>query len=464
MLTQPIAARRLETRSFRDPAGYLFCDGKRILRRVRPESVTILEKFLQTKTALDASNRGRLVRSIRVDQEVFEHERIPFPSYPYEWSPEMLYSAASLTLELARNALEEGFGIKDATPYNVLFRGSAPVFVDVLSFEPRDPLECVWAPYGQFGRTFLLPLLVHDEFGVPLRSIFTNQRDGLEPEAVYRWAAGWRRFTPQFLTLVSIPHWLSGRVNESTYSPRAAQSSEQSRFILERILKTCNRHLESLAPKPRHSTWSDYRQKSLYNADQWAQKEAFVREAIAIAHPRDVLDVGANEGHFSFLAAQGGASVIAIDTDPAVAGAIWRSATENHLDILPLVVDLTRPSPAIGWRNRECVSFIDRARAAFDLVMLLAVLHHLLVTERIPLEEIFELLHEITREYALIEFVGPEDAMFRRIVRGRAHLYSHLTQSRFEAAALRWFELVKSAQINGLNRCLYLFRRRHAKS
>src|SRR4029079_9111581 len=145
------------------------------------------------------------------------------------------------------------------------------------------------------------------------------------------------------------------------------------------------------------------------------------------------LDVGANEGHFSFVAARQGASVVAIDSDPVVTGKIWREAVRNQRDVLPLVVDLTRPTPALGWRNQECESFLDRAQGHFDLVMLLAVIHHMLVTERVPLDEILGLVEDLTREYALIEFVAPQNPIFARIVRGRENLYSHLTIAAFEA-------------------------------
>ena len=111
-------------------------------------------------------------------------------------------------------------------------------------------------------------------------------------------------------------------------------------------------------------------------------------EALALARPRTVLDVGANEGHFSFLAAEQGSSVVAIDSDPVVVGSIWRRRRPRDWMCLPMVVDLTRPTPAMGWRNQECASFLDRARGGFDMVMMLAVMHHILVTERIPLEDL----------------------------------------------------------------------------
>ena len=419
---------------------------------------------------------GELVRSVRVPaaeipeidikiDSVYEHERVTFPSYPTEWPAEMLHAAGLLTINLAIRALDEGFGLKDATPENVLFRGSAPVFVDLLSFERRGPRDSVWMPYAQFVRTFVLPLLAHREFGIAPHRSLAGQRDGLEPQTVYRWAGPLQRLRPPFLNLVSMPKWLAsrGRDNAAIYHPEAAASEEQARFILLGVLNSCKRYLKRVEPRPANSAWSDYLDcKSLYTPAQLAQKEAFVKDALAIARPRTTLDVGANEGRFSFLAAAKGSSVVAIDSDPAVAGTMWRKATRQRVDVLPLVVDLTRPTPAVGWRNQENESFLDRARGRFDLVMMLAVAHHMLVTERIPLGELLDLAAELSRDYLLIEFVAPEDPMFQRIVRGREALYSDLTSTRFEAVAAERFELVRSLRIDGMHRWLYLFRRRHA--
>ncbi len=448
-------------RSFRDPAGAVFQRDGRILRAVYPHATADLESFLQTPTAQDAMNSGKLVRSVRVasPEYLVEHERIPFASYPYEWPAEMLHAAAELTLELARAALSDGFGIKDATPYNILFRAADPVFIDVLSFERRDPNDATWVPYAQFVRTFLLPLLAARHFGMPLDRTLAGQRDGLDPDTVYRWTRPFERLRSPFLKLVSIPKWLGSR--EANYKPQPSTSPGKARFILDGLLKSCQRDLDRVKPVAADSNWSGYLDhKSLYSPEQLAQKEAFVSEALEIARPSDVLDAGANEGHFSFLAAKHGASVVAIDSDPAVVGSIWRRARRDRAAVLPLVVDLTRPTPAIGWRNQECESFLGRARGRFDMVMMLAVIHHVLVTERIPLEEIFALVEEISRKYVLIEFVAPEDPMFQKIVRGRDALYSRMTKEWFEAAAAERFDLVRTRRIDGLQRWLYLFRRR----
>jgi SAM-dependent methyltransferase len=415
--------------------------------------------------ALLADARFAAVYEAHRAATVLEHERIWFPSYPYEWPPEMLHAAAGLTLELARDLLASGIGIKDATPYNVLFRGPNPVFVDVLSFERRDPDDPTWLAHAQFIRTLLLPLLVNRRFGISVDQLLTTRRDGLEPEEVYRWLGPLQKVRPPFLSLVSMPSWLAARHDQddtAIYRKRSAGNPEKARFVLESLLNGLSRSLERLRPNPgRSSSWSDYMTaNNNYTAAAFAAKQAFVAEALAEFAPKRVLDVGSNTGHFSALAARAGSQVVAIDYDPVVTGDVWRAARSEGLDILPLTVNLARPTPGIGWRNRECPGFLERARGAFDGVLMLALVHHLLVTERVPLEEIFSLAAELTTGIAIVEFIGPEDSMFRRLVRGREELHKDLSETVFEAACRRQFDIVRSHHLEGTHRRLYLLRRR----
>jgi SAM-dependent methyltransferase len=380
----------------------------------------------------------------------------------------MLWAAGKLTLELAQAALADGFCPKDATPRNILFRGSVPVFVDSLSFEPRDPHDPVWKPTAQFIRTFLLPLLANRKWNLQLAEIFTTRRDGLEPEEIYKFCGVLEKFSPQMLSLVSIPTWLSRRANpdnEKIYRPRPLKNAEKARFILESTFKRLERRLDSLKPVARKSsTWSDYMATHSYDDPAFVAKEQFVREALQEFKPARVLDAGANTGHFSALAAEAGAEVVAIDLDAACVGAVWHRAREKNLNILPLVVNLARPSPALGWRNSECASFLDRAGKIFDAVLMLALIHHLLVTERIPLEEILRLGYELTNQLLVIEFIEPQDAMFRRLTRGRGALHASLTVEVFEHACAEHFEIVRSVALPGAKRRMYCLKKKGGAS
>lgn len=472
--------------SFRDPAGGLVALDGRLIRLVNSEGASDLQAFLASPVASSWMESRRLVatrtlagsaaEAVLGDERVqpllarfgpelvLEHEPLEFPSYPYEWPPEMLHAAAELTLELARALLPYGLGLKDATPYNILFRGPDPVFVDVLSVEQRDPHDPTWLAYAQFVRTFLLPLAAWKRFRLPSAEIFLARRDGLEPEDLYGWL-GWRRFLPPWFSLVTMPVLLGARRRDdpSIYRRRRLRDPEQARFVLQTLFRGLERTLRKLAPPVSRSDWSAYTETRTHYSDEQAQaKDRFVQAALDEFRPHRVLDVGANVGRFSAMAARAGASVVAIDSDPVVAGLAWRTARREQLDILPLVVNLARPTPPVGWRNAECLSFLDRARGRFDLVLMLAVIHHLIVTERVPLDEILDLAAELTRDLALVEFVGPEDPMFRRIVRGREHLHRDLTQEAFESSCRARFDILRSEPLPASFRTLYLLRRRPA--
>jgi SAM-dependent methyltransferase len=457
-----------------------------VVRLVSAEYVAEFDGFLKTRAAHDYLAKKQLVSTRRLDAveiaglsesttlksalaarpdaAIFEHERILFPSYPPEWPPEMLWEAGRLTLDLGRAVLAENYGLKDATPCNILFRGSEPVFVDALSFERRQPGDPLWKPCAQFIRAFLLPLLANRRWGIPLADIFATRRDGLEPEEVYRLCRPWERFHPRILSLVSIPTWLSRRANpdnQAIYQPRLLADTEKARYIVESVFNRMGRALHSFRPAAqKQSTWSDYMATHSYDDPAFAAKEKFVKEALAEFKPARVLDAGANTGHFSMLAAQTGATVVAIDPDPVCMGESWRRAREKKLNILPLVVNLARPTPPTGWRNQECPSFLDRATGAFDGVLMLALLHHLLVTERVPLGKILGLAAELTTALLVIEFVAPPDAMFRRLTRGRDDLHAALDKKAFEEACAAHFEIVRSLALPGTQRTMYCLKKK----
>jgi SAM-dependent methyltransferase len=472
--------------SFRDPSGRLFLFRDRALRLVNKQSAAALLNFLATDTAQNLVDSGRLVRTRVLDPTtdsvsfhlpeintqtnsccdhiLLEHDRIPVPSFPYEWPPEMLHAAGALTLDLADAALTENYLLKDATPYNVLFVGWRPVFVDVLSFEQRDPRDPTWLPFNQFVQTFLLPLLVNKHYGFRLDQLLTIDRDGIEPAQVARLSGRLKKLSPLFFSLVSIPHWLNKKQplqDDAVYEPKKVSDPQRARFILEQQLKRLRRQLAKVAPDAgATSDWSEYMRPNKYFSLEYLRaKESFVVQTLTEIKPRSVLDVGCNTGYFSALAARNGANVVAIDQDPAVVGALWRRASAENLTILPLVVNLARPTPAIGWRNEECPSFLDRARGVFDTVLMLAVLHHMLVVEQIPLAAILELAAQLTSEHLVIEFVTPEDPMFRHLVRGRAELFADLNRELFESTARRWFEIVRVENLLA-TRTIYLLRKR----
>lgn len=471
--------------SFRDPDGRVFIYKDRVFRLVNKTGENNFKDALSSEILKNYVNSGNLVKTFEPDsleaenlaselKQVFdfqkdeislivEHEKIPFQSYPYEWSSEMLHAAAQLTLDLHQNLLSEGMGLKDAAPYNILFRGVKPVFVDWLSFEKRDVLDSVWLAQAQFLRTFLLPLLVNKNFHFGLASIFRVRRDGVTPQEVYEMFGGIKKFLPPFLTMVTIPKFLAEKYgkNNSVYQQGKSENAERAAFILNHQCNYLRRLLKKVSPKAdATSDWSEYIGANQHFTDEYLKhKETFVRKVFEEYKPQNVLDIGCNTGFFSRIAAKSGSSVISIDQDEVAVGRVFRMAKEENLDILPLIQDIARPSPGLGWRNGECPSFLDRARGKMDAVMMLAVIHHLLVNERIPLAEILNLAGEITRDILIVEFVPPGDPMFKTIARGRDHLFQDLTEEKFREACQREFKIIRSEKLAQSERSLYLLRK-----
>jgi SAM-dependent methyltransferase len=455
--------------TFRDPAGHVSFEATSVRRQVRPAYAAFTRELLASPMLADWVRDGKVVPSTMVSEEpelVLEHPRLFFISYVWEWCPAQLRAAAALTLDLAADALANGYFLKDATPSNVIFDGPKPVFVDVLSFERREPTDALWLAQGQFVRTFLLPLLAQQALGWPLAAT-QLRRDGYEPSQIHAALSKWQRMQPKHFGAVTLPTWFernaagagspsggSGKAPQLRKEPAVAQN-----ILLQGIAKLRKQIAQAAPPLPR-SHWSDYTATSThYSAEDHAKKRAFVEQALAETQPKTVLDIGANTGTYSLLAAKSGAKVVALDTDAAAVERMWHFAEAERQDVLPLVADIARPTPALGWANAETFSLLDRLEGKFDLVLMLAVIHHLLLMDQVPLETIAALAARITRRYAVVEWVPQNDPMFQFLLRGRDALYEHLQLDNFLTAFEKVFAVRSRCELaNG--RTLVLFEKR----
>jgi SAM-dependent methyltransferase len=426
--------------TFRDPAGSVEIRRDGAYRSIRaPFDAEILE-FLSLPVAQELVTQGRLVASevaSAADEEtlVLRHPRIAFQSFPWEWAPSLWLAAADLTIDLCSELVGHGWLLKDATPLNVLFEGTRPVFVDVLSIERMDPHQPIWLAYGQFVRTFLLPMLAYSRLGWPLGTALTR-RDGYEPEEIYS-ALGWMaRMQQPALSAVTLPSLLAKKkVQAGSVASRAVKEPELARQILLKTLKGLRSQMHKVTPGHRSSTWSDYAETAThYSEEDHARKKAFVVRALATASPVNVLDVGCNTGVYSNLAADAGAAVVSVDTDLQAVDRLCTSLKGSGRNILPLCVDLAHPTPAAGWENREYASFLGRCTGHFDTVMMLAVLHHLMLRNQIPLDRIAALCGSLTTQHLILEWVPSADPKFQELLRGRDAIYAHLTEAAFREA------------------------------
>ncbi len=457
-----------EAASFRDPSGYiLYGLDREVYRSLNLESYTMVQQFLEgpayaslleqeliIPTELAGQNA---VTETRSDRYYLRHKRLELITYPYEWTPQMLLDAAKCTLEVQLELMNHGFSLKDASAYNIQFdfgsNGLAPVFIDVGSIELlTDP---IWLAYKQFVSHFLLPLFLYHDKNHDFRGTFLTEMDGLDPEEAYC-LLGMSKFLSPYFTLVTLPHWL-GKGAQKT-QPRE-QDPERTFFIMHHTIRSLQRKLNCLRFKPVESEWTAYEDSNTYPDDARATKQVFGRHVWNQIEPQVVLDIGCNTGYFSFQAAYSGSQVIALDTDSTCLDFLYRKTQKIQSKILPLRVDIANPSPGIGWKNQERASFLDRL-GQVDCVFALAVVHHLLITKGIPLLEIAGLFHDLTKEYLLVELIGPADPMFQSLLRGRGDLYSEFVIEAQEAIFIEHFSIIEQLDLPGMDRTLYLMRKK----
>jgi SAM-dependent methyltransferase len=450
--------------TFRDPAGSLRIDGEDVLRTVNPRYAAEALRFLDSDLAHRWTNEGHLVASAVLSAEedqplLLRHPRVFFPSYPWEWTPSQWVAAGELTLELCGQLLHEGWILKDATPLNILFEGSRPVFVDLLSIERRDPRSPLWLAYGQFARTFLLPLAAYKYLGWPLAATL-HRRDGYEPADLYPYLSSVERWSAPLRSLITLPFLLETRKRGAAPPSKLQQQPEIAAAVLGRNLRGFGKILRALAPKERDSRWSEYHAAAdHYSEDERRRKQEFVDRTLQRLRPESVLDIGANTGHFSRIAAGAGARVVAWDTDVASSDRNWREARDGGLPILPLVADVARPTPAVGWCNTESLNLLERARQRFDCVMMLGILHHLLLADQIPLADVAALLASLSRRWSIVEWVPKTDVRYIDLCRGRDELYAHLDEDLFVEQFTLHFNIRAREELSN-GRVLFLFERR----
>lgn len=456
--------------TFRDPAGQLRLIASSALRRISPAAIEETRAFLASPLRAALESSGDLVATeiaspgmhpcVSANEFWLQHPRIAPINYPWEWTPAQWVDAAELTLRVAARAIEAGWTLKDATPLNIVFAGSRPVLVDVLSFERRDLRSTIWLAYGQFVRTFLLPLAAAKYLGWSFENTLFR-RDGYEPRAVYSALYPWQRFYPHLLDVVTLATLFEGsgskerkpRVKERGCDPGLA------RHLLLRRIARLGKQIRRAAPSTSRSRWSDYPQSAPHYASaDVEEKKQFARRALDRVRPDRVLDVGANTGIYSQLAAEAGAQVVALDSDAAAIQTLWKSARQSNKPITVIVANIARPTPAAGWRNREHLSLLDRLTGKFDLVLMLAVIHHLILREQLPLAHIASLCSSLTRRWVLLEWVPPTDPMYREWLRGRDSLYGEFSEDDLLRAFTPYFHVVDRKAL-GNGRILLLFER-----
>ena len=452
--------------SFRDRDGRVYHFQERVFRGL---SESALENFRQLRgksfyTKLAESGKVIGTREIPGEENplpsvvktqwagFLEHDPVPVISYPYEWSFSMLKAAASLQLHLIERAVSNGFMLKDATPYNIQFVNLKAVFIDIPSFEPLQPGE-PWSGYRQFCEMFLFPLFLQAYKGCNFQPFMRAAINGVDVQAASALFGFRDRFRKGVLSHVWLQSKLDRRYGGSSENIRSSLKSAgfNHELILANVRKL-QKLVQGLDWEATGSEWGDYAEFHNYSDDDHVRKENFIRDAITAEKPDTVWDIGCNTGQFSRIAAAKCRQVVATDIDHLAVERLYLD--ENTPDnILPLVHNVADPSPNWGWRNRERTDLQSRSRP--DLVLCLALIHHVVISANIPLEEFIDWLAGLTNKL-VIEYVSRKDDKVQTLLRNKEDKYQDYSRDSLEANLKRHFDIRQQQEVNNGDRTLYL--------
>lgn len=447
--------------SFKDPAGFIFeADGK-VYRQVN-------KCYAENYGLCESSN---LYTSLIKEEKLIAHKALPhnftgsndwyitllpqqlhIVSYPYEWCFDQLRDAALLTLEVLKTSMKHGMVLKDATPFNIEFIKGKPIFIDTLSFEKYDSLK-PWVAYRQFVECFFVPLIL-----ASYKSTAFIRHLQLHPEGIQTsFAAKMLPFTSRFRLSLFLHIFLPGSIKNKKLKNDASQSNFSQQKLLN-IITDLQSALGSLQCVKHNSDWNNYYTETILSDAYLKAKLLIVVDWIKLVRGNAIIDVGTNTGAFALAAAEKFDHVIAIDSDERCINDLYvKCKAENRNNIYPLWVDVTNPTPAIGWANTERESFITRCKA--DAVMALAVIHHLVIGKNISLRQTVELFSSMG-SILIIEFIPKDDPKVEEMLNRRKDVFEEYNEDNFELYFSKEFLIIKKEKIEFSSRTIYLMQKK----
>jgi ribosomal protein L11 methylase PrmA len=454
-----------EKSSFRDPAGFVFQKDGNIFRQINQAGKTDYKTFMQSGLYEKLIDE-KLIVSHEVSQiecpepnlgwKVIKPEKIDFISYPYEWCFSQLKDAALATLKIQKIALENNMSLKDASAYNIQFKNMAPIMIDSLSFETYTEGQ-PWVAYRQFCQHFLAPLALMSYTDIKLQQLLKVHIDGLPLNLTNKLLP----FSSNF-NLGIFMHIKLHAKSQNFYSDKTIETSKNkghmSKTAIFGIVDSLQSCISGLQYKLENSQWGNYYSDTNYSDKASEHKEKLIKEFIEQIKPEKVSDFGANTGVYSRISTSEKIKTIAFDCDENAVEKNYRLSKENRdIFMLPLLMDLTNPSPAIGWENCERMSFIKRAKT--EVIMALALVHHLAIANNLPLPRIADFFEQLC-EKLIIEFVPRSDSQVKKLLATRKDIFQNYTKENFEEALTTHFKIIRAEAIKESDRILYLLERK----
>lgn len=443
--------------SYRDPSGFLFYHNDILYRQVNQSFKEDFDQFISgglyqhlvdKKTLIPHKTINENLTGTKEWYQTLQPEPISFISYPYEWCFDMWKDAALLTLEIAKEAMDFGMMLKDASAYNVQLHNGKMIFIDTLSFEKYDDAK-PWIAYRQFCEHFLAPLALMNFLKTPLSNLFVAYADGIPLSLA-------KKMLP-FKSKWNLHSYLHLHVQASMTEGKKQLNTPATAFSRKKLLNILNSlesAIKSYSLNQPSGVWSDYYKEASQREDYLVQKKEIIKNWISKLEIKTAIDFGANEGEFSQLLAERNIYTIAADFDHYSINKLYnytKKAANNNIH--PLVIDIANPSPAIGANNEERASFLNRTNT--DVVLALALIHHLCIGKNIPFEDVIKTFQSLGQTL-IIEFVPKEDEKVQFMLHQKKDIYQWYTQDAFLNAFSQKYKIAESKEVGTSKRVLYL--------
>lgn len=450
-----------QSSSFRDPSGFIFFRNGVLYRQINKKYTDNYNLFLKTGLYKELTAKKMLISHEETDISPERPEdayitirprQIPFISYPYEWCFSQLKHAALLTLKIQKISLAHGLSLKDASAYNVQFLEGRPVFIDTLSFEQYDEGK-PWIAYRQFCQHFLAPLLLMQYTDIRLNQLSRVFLDGIPISLA---SSLLPKKTWCNLGILIHIHMHARSERKYADSRETVQIGGVRKKSLLGLIDNLITTIEKMDWQPEGTEWAKYYDETNYSDEAFEHKKALVASYLDIVQSKTVWDLGANNGLFSRIASNRGIYTVSFDCDPACTEQNYRQIVQDHnKSLLPLLLDLTNPSPSLGWENNERLSLIDRGKA--DMVFALALMHHLAISNNVPFRKIAEFCATISN-FLIIEYIPKDDSQVRKLLLNRQDIFSEYSQENFEASFGEFFIILRRESIKNSQRTMYLMK------
>ena len=459
--------------SFRDPSGQVFklldSGNVQIIRGINSSTFTehkdlLSSNFFQSFMKDNKVIETKILEESKISNEFIgndwpyflSHFKLDFISYPYEWSFGQLKDAAILHLELLKDSLENGWIIKDSTPYNIQFLSNKPIFIDTPSFTKWEDGEG-WNSYRQFCMLFLYPLMLESYLGVDFRPLLRSQLDGIDPQFIYKTLGLKHILKKGVISHVILPYTVQRNIlkkERDTAIAKNRNTINHSKISVIALVDSMLGTIKKLRSDSNISAWANYDHLNTYQDNDNIIKKNFIEDVTLKKSYQTVWDCGANTGLFSEHISGNVKNILAMDSDSLAVEKMYQRLKLKNSNITPLVMKLENMSPDQGFNANERVKVEKRSNP--DLIMCLAIIHHIRISSNIPCENFLKYLKNLNSE-VIIEFVNRDDDMVKKLLVNKKERYDDYNLASFEKSASKFFDIKNTVNLkDGLRKLFYM--------